>query len=155
MHRAFVPRGGNCNPPTPSYDQFIDWGEADASYSLLDGEEYQSASTSIAIGLGVALPLAAAVTAAAPVSVIAALNAAEVALTPAASAHVAAGAASSNGGWTAAAAAAAAGVDAAISVAAGLGAATVSVVLLAVVSAVLEGINVVNAAQVARSSLPR
>jgi uncharacterized protein YjbI with pentapeptide repeats len=140
------PEAVTCNPPTPSYNQFIDWGEADASYSLLDGEEYQSAATSIAIGLGVALPLAAAVTAAAPGSVIAALNASEVAFETAADALVAAGAASATTGGTAAAEAAAAGVDAAISGAAGLGAAAVSVVLLAVVSAVIEGINVVNAA---------
>jgi uncharacterized protein YjbI with pentapeptide repeats len=134
-----------CNPPTPSYDQFIDWGEADANYSLLNSEAYQSAATSIAISLGVTVPLAAAVAGAAPGSVISALIASEAALT--ALSATAAGGAATTGATSAAAAAAAAGVDSAISFAAGLGVATVGVVLTALATAVLEGITVVNAAE--------
>ena len=32
-----------CNPPTPSYDQFVKWGEAAASYSLLNSEQFARA----------------------------------------------------------------------------------------------------------------
>ncbi len=133
-----------CNPPTPSYNQFVNWGEADANYSLLNSEAYQSASTSIAIGLGVTLPLAAAAAAAAPGAVLTALFAAEAELDALAASAVV-GATSSTG--AASAAAAAAGVDAAISFSAGTGVVTVGVVLAAIATAVLEGITVVNAAQ--------
>jgi hypothetical protein len=46
-----------CNPPTPSFDQFTKWGEADANYSLLSSADFQAAANSIALGLGIGLPL--------------------------------------------------------------------------------------------------
>jgi hypothetical protein len=49
-----------CNPPTPSYEQFVKWGEAVASYKLLTSADY--ANTSHRIGLAAAVGTAAATT---------------------------------------------------------------------------------------------
>ena len=49
-----------CLPPTPTYDDFVKWGQAKANYPLLSSPSYLSTAKSIAIGLGIALPLAAA-----------------------------------------------------------------------------------------------
>ena len=44
-------------PSAPSYDEFTDWGEADADYSLLDSVPALEASSDIAAGLYFAAPL--------------------------------------------------------------------------------------------------
>jgi uncharacterized protein YjbI with pentapeptide repeats len=46
-----------CNPPTPSYDQFVKWGEGAANYTLLSSEDYRSTSQKIALGLAFGIPL--------------------------------------------------------------------------------------------------
>lgn len=51
---CFAPCAGilGCNPPTPTYDQFVKWGEADMSYSSLTSNQNVVASAAIARGLG-------------------------------------------------------------------------------------------------------
>ena len=49
-----------CNPPTPSYDQFVKWGEAAASYKLLNSADHAKAGHRI--GLASAVGVSAAVT---------------------------------------------------------------------------------------------
>jgi hypothetical protein len=56
-------------PPTPSYDQFVKWGEAKARYSLLSSPAYLNRSQTLGVGLGVTFPVIVAVASAAPVSV--------------------------------------------------------------------------------------
>jgi hypothetical protein len=41
-----------CKPPTPSYDQFVKWGEADATYAFLNSKQYVYAASSIALDAG-------------------------------------------------------------------------------------------------------
>ena len=61
-----------CNPPTPSYDQFVKWGESAASYSLLNSEQFTRAVAKIGMvmGLAVAVGTAAAVGALVPAAII-------------------------------------------------------------------------------------
>ena len=44
-------------PPAPSYDQFVEWGEADAAYSLDDSTEFEEEGALIALGLDFAAPV--------------------------------------------------------------------------------------------------
>ncbi len=46
-----------CSPPTPSYEQFVKWGEASASYSFLSSADF--AKTAHKVGLASAVGLAA------------------------------------------------------------------------------------------------
>ena len=61
-----------CNPPTPSYDQFVKWGEAAASYSLLNSEQFARsvAKIGMVMGLAVAVGTAAAVGALVPAALV-------------------------------------------------------------------------------------
>jgi hypothetical protein len=38
-----------CSPPTPSYDEFVEWGEADANDNLFDNSGFATASDAIAV----------------------------------------------------------------------------------------------------------
>jgi hypothetical protein len=40
-----------CTPPTPSYDQFVKWGDADANNSLMSSAQYVQAAGTLATGL--------------------------------------------------------------------------------------------------------
>jgi hypothetical protein len=119
-----------CNAPTPSYDQFVKWGEAAASYSLLNSEQFSRAVAKIGMAMGLAVAVGAAV--------------AVGTLVPAALVGVA---------GTAAAIFPYAGVVSYTTglAAAGFGAAAlatvVGVVIVAVVIAVMQGMIVINAAQ--------
>jgi Bacterial Ig-like domain (group 3)/PKD domain len=59
-----------CLPPTPSYDQFVKWGEAAATYSFLNSEQFSRAAYAISAAAGMSAGLAAAIPtlAAAPVA---------------------------------------------------------------------------------------
>jgi uncharacterized protein YjbI with pentapeptide repeats len=48
-------------PPTPTYEQFVKWGEAKASYLLLSNPAYLSRGQTLGISMGVLLPVAAAI----------------------------------------------------------------------------------------------
>jgi hypothetical protein len=117
-----------CNPPTPSYDQFVKWGESVASYPLLNSDQFARTAQKIGMVVG----LAAAVGAAAAVGT----------LVPAAIV-----------GSTATAIFPYAGVVNALTqvVSVGFGAAAlatvVGVIIMAVVIAVMQGITVINAAE--------
>jgi hypothetical protein len=43
-----------CNPPTPSYDQFVKWGESVATYSLLNSEQFARSFAKVGSVLGLA-----------------------------------------------------------------------------------------------------
>ena len=49
---AACPNILGCNPPTPSYDQFVKWGESAASYSLLNSDQFARTAHKIGIGAG-------------------------------------------------------------------------------------------------------
>ena len=44
-------------PPAPSYDQFVEWGEADEAYSLDDSTQFEEEGALIALGLDFAAPV--------------------------------------------------------------------------------------------------
>jgi hypothetical protein len=69
-----------CNPPTPSYDQFVRWGNADASYGTLSSPDFSAATKNLALGTEIGLPLGAAAAAVAPAYVASAAAASEAAL---------------------------------------------------------------------------
>ena len=48
-----------CNPPTPSYDQFVKWGESAASYQLLTSADYLKTSHKTGLAAAVGLAVAA------------------------------------------------------------------------------------------------
>ena len=52
-----------CFPPTPSYDQFVKWGESAASYSMLNNVEFARTADKIGSAVGLGIAVAAAVTA--------------------------------------------------------------------------------------------
>ncbi len=113
-----------CNPPTPSYDQFVKWGESAASYQLLTSADYLK--TSHKTGLAAAVGLAVAATTGTAGLVTGATFAAWVASIVAQLPTLAA---------------AATGV---LVVAA---AAVATIVIVAIVIAVVQGITVINAGQ--------
>jgi Ca2+-binding RTX toxin-like protein len=119
-----------CNPPTPSYDQFVKWGEAAANYSLLNSEQFARsvAKIGMVMGLAVAVGTAAAVGAIVPAAIV---GSATAAIFPYA-------------GTVA--------YTTGVAAAAGLGAAAtlatvVGIVIMAVVIAVMQGLIVINAAE--------
>ena len=50
-----------CNPPTPSFDQFVKWGETLASYSVLNTEQYARTALKVGAAIGVSAAVAAGV----------------------------------------------------------------------------------------------
>jgi hypothetical protein len=112
-----------CNPPTPSYDQFVKWGEAAASYQLLTSADY--AKNSYRIGLATAVGVSAAATTGIQGSYMAGAYAVRIVNMAAQSARIAALFVSP--------------VAAAAAVA--------TIVILAITIAVVQGITVINASQ--------
>jgi hypothetical protein len=47
-----------CNPPTPSFEQFVRWGEAAASYNVLKSDDYATSAHRLGQATGVAVPVA-------------------------------------------------------------------------------------------------
>lgn len=56
-------------PPTPSYDQFVEWGSAKANYPLLSSPAFLTRAQTMGVGLGIGLPLSAVAAGAAPITV--------------------------------------------------------------------------------------
>ena len=140
-----------CAPPTPSYDQFVQWGTADTDDSEFDNASFAAVSNDVAEGLG----FGAAVVGAAVTGVVLSSTLAGALSGTALSAALAPIAAQTAAGITRAAAQilAETGVDLAENLAeveAGVAAADVggivSIVLVAIAAGVIEGINVFNAA---------
>jgi hypothetical protein len=46
-------------PPTPTYDELVKWGQAKSTYPLLSNPSYASTANSIALGLSIGLPMGA------------------------------------------------------------------------------------------------
>lgn len=42
----------DCNPDTPAYGDFVQWGEADANYNLVNSYDYTETAHDIALGIG-------------------------------------------------------------------------------------------------------
>jgi hypothetical protein len=130
-----------CNPPTPSYDQFVKWGEAVASYKLLTSAEYAWATYKIGLATAAAVAVAAttgtAAVATADAFVASALSTAIVLANAANTSAILAG--------TAATATAASYFSTAAVVASV--AAVATIVILAVAIAVVQAISVINASQ--------
>jgi PKD domain len=120
-----------CFPPTPSYDQFTKWGEADASYPLLSTGDYQSTAQSMALGLGLGVSLGVIYT------------------TGAVLGYFAAAAASTASAWVGVGVEeAVTALDIAVGSISAVGAfATIAVVIAALVTAIIVGINVTDAAK--------
>jgi hypothetical protein len=112
-----------CNPPTPSYEQFVKWGEAVASYQLLTSADY--ARTAHKAGLATIAGVAAAATAGTQGVYMAGTYAARIAQMAVQSARIAAL-------YTSPLAAAGA---------------VATIVILAIIIAVVQGITVINASQ--------
>lgn len=129
-----------CTPPTPTYDQFVKWGEADVNNALFNSADYAASARSMAVGLSLsAAVVASAVTGVALSSALSSVlisSALQVALFPYMALPWGTG-----GALTVGEAAALGG-----SVTAGAVAFVVSVVILAVVAAVLQGLSVFDAA---------
>src|SRR6185503_2591975 len=65
-----------CNPPTPTYDQFVKWGQALSAYGALNSAQFaqQAKSIGTAVGIGMATGAAIAAGAIAPAVLVAAPN---------------------------------------------------------------------------------
>ena len=57
--RCYAPSTVIKVPPTPTYDDLVKWGQAKSTYPLLSSPSYASTAKSIALGLSVGLPLGA------------------------------------------------------------------------------------------------
>jgi hypothetical protein len=123
-----------CDPPTPDYDQFVRWGEAAASYSLLSSEQFARAGERIGKVIGQALAMSTAValgaiTFSVMLGALATMTGIGQAIAPFAAKAVYEAAASLGG------------------LSAGSILAVVAVIIVAIVIAVMQGITVVDAAK--------
>jgi hypothetical protein len=67
-------------PPTPTYEDFVKWGAAKSTYSLLSSGSYLSRAQTLGISLGLMIPLAAAIAGYFPYTLAVAAVASEAAL---------------------------------------------------------------------------